>query len=105
MERVAHPRPFLRFLRPDTPLNGSGMRPMRNTPGMQRDHPLCHILPAHEIPVDIIKQLVTIDIAVIIRSGNGQGMIVEQPRTERANHEVMSFKGLMDRRWLVDPAG
>ena len=36
---------------------------------------------------------------------DAQWMIVEQAWHERADHEVMSLEGLVDRRWLVDASG
>src|SRR6202012_3180739 len=103
MESIHHHRQFLRLLCPQASLDGAGMRTMRDPAGMQRDHPLGHILPAHEVPVHIIQQFVTVDIAMVIGRRNSLGMIVEQPGTKRTDYKIMPLEGLVHRRRLMYP--
>src|SRR6185312_9028955 len=79
------------------------MRPVRDPAGMQGDHAFRHILAAHEIAVDIVKDLITVDIAVIVGGGYREGMIIEQPGAKGTDDEIVSFESLVDRRRLMDP--
>src|SRR5690606_38405184 len=45
------------------------------------------------------------NIAVVIGSGNGLGVIVKQPWAKRTDDIVLTLKGQMDRRRLVDSSG
>src|ERR1700722_7831954 len=101
MEGIYHDRQFPGLLGADTALDGPRMRPMRDTPGVQGDHPPGNMFTAHKIAVDIIQDLVTVDIAVIVGSRNRKRMIIKKPRTKRTDHIVMSFERLMHRRRLM----
>src|SRR5690606_21957566 len=57
---------------------------------------------AHEVSLGIVEDFINVDIAVIIRSWYGQGVVVEQARDKRADDIVVPLKGLMQRRGLVD---
>ena len=70
MKSVDHHRQFLGLPGAETTLNGPGMRPVRDAPGMQGDHPPGDMFAAHKIAVDIIQELIAVDIAVIVWSRN-----------------------------------
>src|SRR6476619_6151714 len=71
---------------------------------MQGHHAPCYIFPAHEIAIDIIKQFIAVNIAMVVGCRNRLGMIIKQPWTKRTDHEIICLKGLVNRRWLVHTA-
>ncbi len=105
MKSIHHHRQLLCFLCPQASLDGTGMRTMRDPARMQGDHPLCHVLPAHEVTIHIIQQLIAVDIAVVVGGGYCPGMIVEQSWTKRTYYKVMPLESLVHRRRLMYPPG
>ena len=67
---------FAGFFRPDTFFNRPRVRAMRNAGRMKGKHPAGYVFPAHKIAVNIIQQLITVNVTVIIRSRNSKWMIV-----------------------------
>ena len=102
-ESIHHYGQFFCFPGTNTFFHGSGVRPVRNTGGMQRDHSTGNMFAAHKIAIHIIQHFITVDITVIIRCRNCIGMIIVQPRHKTANHKGVGFKSLVHRRRLMHP--
>src|SRR5688500_13321669 len=81
------------------------MRTVGDACGVKGHHAPGDIFTAHKIAIHIIQQLITVDIAVVIRCGDRLRMIVEQPGAKRTDNIIVSFKGLVHRRWLVHAPG
>ena len=71
---------------------------------MDRERRDLHAAPAHEVAGDVIDHLVAVDVRVVVRRRDRQGVVVELARHERADDEIPSLERLVDRRRLVDPA-
>ena len=105
MEGIDHDGEFAGFLLADAFLDRTRMWTVRNTGRMKGEHPAGDMFAAHEIPIDIIQQLVAVDIAVIVGSRNTLRMVIVHPGDERTNDEIMRLEGLMYGWRLVHPAG
>ncbi len=71
---------------------------MRNPLRMQRERRAFDAPSSLVVALDVIKHFVRVQIGVVVWNDDRLGMKVEQSRAERADHEVVSLKGLM-RRW------
>ena len=60
---------------------------------------------AHEVAGDVVDDLVAVDVGVVVGGRDGQRVVVELPRHEGADDEVLALEGLVDGRRLVDPSG
>src|SRR3546814_15316211 len=74
-----------------------------NTTRMKSDLAPFHAFTAHKVTFHVIQHFVRIYVAVIVRCRNRLRMIIVFPGAERANHELIRFEGLMNRRGLVKP--
>src|SRR5436189_6094701 len=101
MESINHHSQFLCFPGTNTFLNSTGMRPMRDTGGMQRDHSSRNVFATHEITIYIVYNFIAVYITMIIWCRNRHRVIIKQARTERANDEIVRFERLVNRRRLV----
>src|SRR5688572_24051885 len=104
MESVYHYGQLFGLFGADAFLHRTGMRPMRNTARVQGDHTPRNVLTAHEIAIHIIKQLITVYIAVVIGSGDGLGVIIKEAGAKRAYHIIIALKSLVYRRRLMHTA-
>ena len=105
LKGIHHHRQFVGLLGSDALLYRTRMWPVGNAPGVEGNHPFFHIFTTHKVTVHVIQHLVTVDVAVVVGRGNGQGVVVEQARHEGANDEAPRGEGLVNRWGLVDPAG
>src|SRR5262245_4318786 len=105
MESIYHYRQLFRFFGANTLFHRTGVWAVRNTTGMQCDHTTRYILTAHEIAIHIIQHFITVDVAVVVRRRYCLRMVIEQTRTERTHHIVITLKGLVYGRRLVYTAG
>jgi len=58
------------------------MRPMGNPAWMEGDRSSLDALAAHEIPLYIVKELVAVDVAMVVRGRYGLWVIIIKPRDE-----------------------
>ena len=63
--------------------------------------PALNAFAAHEVSIYIIQNFVGVYIAVVIRCGNGQWMIVIETRHKRTHHKTFSLESLMYGWWLM----
>ena len=103
MKSVDHYCQFPGFGLSDTPFHSPRVGSVRNSTRMECQVALLYIVPAHEFAVDVVDHLIRIDVAVVIWSGYRSGVIVIKAGTKGAHHEVVPFKRLVNRRWLMDP--
>ena len=72
---------------------------------MQRNKTLLDVVAAHEVSVDVVQDLVGVNVGVVVGGRNRLGVVVVHAGREGADHEVVSLKGLVHGRRLVDAAG
>ena len=74
MKGIYHHGQFFGFSGANAFFDGAGMRPVRDSRRMQRDHAPGYVLTAHEIAIYIIQYLIAVDITMVVRSRNSLGM-------------------------------
>ena len=94
-ERIDHHGQFFGRFLSDASFDGSRMRAVRDACRMKGQLALVDIVPAHEITIHIVEDLVGVDIAVVIGRRDGFGMVVIQARDEGADHELVGFELLL----------
>lgn len=105
LECIDHHCQLARFFLSDAALIRPWVWTMWNPTRMQRDVSWADVVATHEVPIHIIKHLIRVDVGVIVRRWDGLGVVVVQTRAEGADDKSRCLEGLVDGRWLVDPAG
>src|SRR5690606_32182245 len=76
LKGIHHHCQLIRLGLPDASFHSSRMGAVRDTGRMQGDMARIYVVPAHEIAVDIIQNLVTVNITVTVRCRNTFRMVV-----------------------------
>lgn len=104
-ESIHHHGEFTGFFGADAFLHRAGVRAVRNAAGVQRDLAALHVIAAHEVAIYVIQHLVAVDVAVVVRCGDGLWVVVVEPRHKRADNKGLGLKSLVDGWRQVYPAG
>src|SRR5438105_3304655 len=80
------------------------MRPVRDAARMKCDRTALDAAPRSEISADVKQNFVSFDVVVHPRNLHRFRMRIEHARRECADNVATHFKGLMDRRRLMDRA-
>src|SRR5215470_2285017 len=104
-EGIDHHRQFVGAHLADRPLVGTGMRPVRDPVWMHREGGWADALARHEVALHVVDDFVGIDVRMVVRRGNRERMVVEEPWDERAHHEARALEGLMYWRRLMHAPG
>ncbi len=89
----------------NTALVGAGVGSVRNTSGVQRDLTRAYIVSAHKIPIHVVQNFFGINVGVVVRRRNGEGVVIVEAWAKTANHKAFAFKGLVNRGRLMNAAG
>ena len=73
LKGIDHDGQFQGLFLPDGALVGTGVRAVRNAAGVQAEESLFHVVPAHEIAVDVVQNFVGVDVGVVVGRGDGLG--------------------------------
>ena len=105
VEGVTHHGQFFRARLANARLHRARMRAVRESPGVQAEVVLLHPPAAHEVALGVVDHLVRVHVGVVVRRGDGERVIIEQARDERADDEVPAFPRLVHGRGLVHAPG
>src|SRR4030095_3857952 len=83
----------------------TGMRPVRNSPRMQRDGSRFNPTTRPEIAAHVKQNFICLNVIVHPRNPNSLWMRIEHAWCKCAHNTTANLERLMDRRLLVDRAG
>src|SRR5438045_3559606 len=93
-EAIHHYRQLVGVFRANARFGAARMRTVWDSVRVMSDAAELDSLAAHELARCVVQNLVGIDVAVIVRSGDCFGMEVVRPRAERADYEPIALKSL-----------
>src|SRR5579884_444156 len=102
VERIHHYRQLLRSINAQALLNCTWMWSVCNTSWVQCEGGAFDAATAAEVAVDVVEHFVAVDVAVVVRDGDRQRVVVELAWHKRADDEVGSLERLMHGWWLMD---
>ena len=104
-EGVNHDGVFVGGRFSDAAFVGAGVRSLGNAAGVQGDLTWTDIVAAHKISIDIVQDFFGINVGVVVRRRNGEGVVIVEAWAKAANHKAFAFKGLVNRGRLMNAAG